>query len=354
VSGSRNKFFIAGIAGFFYGLLLFLYYYYDRYGVYPGSLPGLDAFVFLIYGIICGILFFVFSRILEKWISWKRSFGLRLIVNSLIQFLISGFLLIIVIWILEQTPDFGLKQISLLMQQSHSIFKLSIILAVSIIIINVFEFTWFSFFEYSRRKVERIRLEKEQLNLQFQILKSQLSPHFLFNNFNTIAALMEEDRKSAEIYIRRMVEAFEYILQLRDYELVTLKEEIGFVKTYLYLMKVRHGDSIHVDFSIDEKSNDLMLPQLTIQLLIENAIKHNYFSKKEPLLINVVNVSRDSILVENDKVPGKDELNSHNIGLNNINDRYSYFTENGLEIYDDNNYQVKVKLLDPSIIEGQL
>ncbi len=97
----RSKFLIATVAGFFSGLLLFLYYYYDRNGKFPGVWSGWDAFIFSSYGIISGILFLITSRILKKWSSWKKSFGIRFLLGFIIQLIISCGLLIVTIYVLE-------------------------------------------------------------------------------------------------------------------------------------------------------------------------------------------------------------------------------------------------------------
>ena len=133
-------------------------------------------------------------------------------------------------------------------------------------------------------------MQFRDLQKQYQVLKNQLNPHMLFNSLNTLQSLVRENPARAQNYIRELSRVLRYTLKEDDAHLVSLREEMDFVEAYIYLMKMRYEDNLHFDVHIDSCRMNLMLPPLSIQILIENAVKHNEISQRKPLTIHHLGV----------------------------------------------------------------
>jgi LytS/YehU family sensor histidine kinase len=167
-------------------------------------------------------------------------------------------------------------------------------------------------------------LKKESAVARYESLKSQVNPHFLFNSFNALTNLVYEDQDKAAKFIKQLSEVYRYVLDTREKETVSIQEELRFVKSYLYLQEIRFGDNLKVKLDLDNASGNVA--PLALQLLLENAIKHNIVSHENPLFVEM-KVSDGFIWVEN-KLLRKFVLgeNSSGMGLNNIRNRYKFLS----------------------------
>lgn len=191
------------------------------------------------------------------------------------------------------------------------------------------------------------QLKNQQIRTQYEVLQNQMSPHFLFNSLNTLTSIIPENADAAVSFTERLSEVYRYILQNKDRELVSLKEEVEFVQSYLYLLRMRYPDNLSVDFNIEEKYLDLTIPPLTLQMLAENAIKHNVVSKAKPLHIDIYIENGKSVIVKNN-LQRKDSLDkSTKTGLENIRKRYSILGQKEIDVITSpTNYMVAVPLID--------
>jgi len=146
---------------------------------------------------------------------------------------------------------------------------------------------------------ERALMQKELLLSQFQSLKNQVNPHFLFNSFSVLSSLINDDPEKASAFLSRLSKMYRYILENGEANLVTLQEELDFLKDYLYLLETRHEDSIKVDMNLGTDIKDYLLPTLSLQMLIENAVKHNRFSHHDPLMVKVYREGASYLVVQN-------------------------------------------------------
>lgn len=199
-------------------------------------------------------------------------------------------------------------------------------------------------------KLKRLEnLKKEKMEYQYETLKSQVNPHFLFNSFNTLIAIIDQDKDLAIDYVENLSDYFRSMIQYRDKDTITLKEELNMVNTYIYLQNKRFGK--HLDLQLDIPAqwiNHFRLPPLSLQLLIENAIKHNSVSHETPLYINVISTDHKSLLVSNNLNPKKQADPSTGIGLENIINRFKMLTERTVIISKtDNIFTVEVPLIEP-------
>ncbi|MDX2283751.1 MAG: histidine kinase [Bacteroidia bacterium] len=171
------------------------------------------------------------------------------------------------------------------------------------------------------------RRKREQLLAQFETLKNQVNPHFLFNCLNVLSSLLQEDVDLAETFITTLTRVYRYVLDIRDAELVSLGEELQFVKSYLFLHQIRFGNSLQVYLEVPAEYETWQLPPLTLQMLAENAVKHNVISREHPLTIEMAVEAPATFTVRNTFQPRQDPAGSTGIGLANLLARYQFLTD---------------------------
>lgn len=201
--------------------------------------------------------------------------------------------------------------------------------------------------EAATLKLEKAELEITQLISQQEQLKQQIHPHFLFNALGTLRALIKKNPLEADLYTSRLAKFLRASLSLAQQDLVTIQEEIDFLENYFNLQKMRFSDGIQLVIDIpNEIRSTNKIPVFTLQILAENAIKHNAFSLAEPLQLHIEYLSTGFLLIRNNTAAKYSKSVSTGIGLQNLKLRFSYFTEALPEIIQDENfYQIKIKVL---------
>lgn len=199
--------------------------------------------------------------------------------------------------------------------------------------------------ELETRKNELLRLQKENLQSQFETLRSQVNPHFLFNSLNVLTSLIKIEPELAEQFTIRLSMVYRYVLENKEKDLVNLETELDFLKAYTFLLDIRFSGKMKVVVNIPPEKLQLKVVPLALQLLIENAIKHNTFSKKMPLRVDVFSQD-DFLVVENNLQMRESHVQSTGVGLNNIASRYAYFTDRkAVSGIQDGKFIVKIPLL---------
>ena len=188
------------------------------------------------------------------------------------------------------------------------------------------------------------QMKREQLALQYETLKSQVNPHFLFNSLNAVTSLISTDPDKAIQFVKKLSEVFRYVLEQKDNELTTLDAELDFLDSYIFLQKIRFGENLKVNIDVQER-NRYIIP-LSLQMLIENAIKHNVVSKEFPLTIQISSKNGNYLVVSNN-LRKKPVMGSSNLGLENIRSRYGFFTANFVVVTEtENEFRVEIPLLE--------
>ncbi|WP_298519606.1 sensor histidine kinase [uncultured Kordia sp.] len=196
-------------------------------------------------------------------------------------------------------------------------------------------------------------LKKEMMTSKYNSLKNQISPHFLFNSLNTLTSLMYEDRDLASDFVSRLASCYRYILDNRESDLVSLEKELQFLDSFIFMMKVRHDGAIAIHTNIDSKPHKHVIPTLSIQMLVENALKHNYYSKEQPITIDIF-TKEDSLIVQNNIRKRSDSQASTQLGLANIKKRYTFYTKKEVRIEDTGEqFKVSMPLLSSDLINEQ-
>ncbi|QCX53180.1 2TM domain-containing protein [Elizabethkingia sp. JS20170427COW] len=201
----------------------------------------------------------------------------------------------------------------------------------------------------TRNKVWEQKVIATSANAQFESLKNQLDPHFLFNSLNTLSALIGENPKNAEHFTNQLSQIYRYILEMKDKELVSLEEEVNFAQTYIQLLKYRFEESIIYNIQIQEEDRLSFVVPLSLQLLLENCIKHNLATDTKPLQINIY-TENNFLIVENNLQKREQALSSSGIGLSNIANRYQLVTDRKvLMIQDEEKFKISLPLLTKKI-----
>jgi sensor histidine kinase YesM len=193
--------------------------------------------------------------------------------------------------------------------------------------------------------VDAEKLKKESMTAKYESLKNQVNPHFLFNSFNALSNLVYEDPDKAVKFIKQLSDVYRYVLDTREKEVMPLNEEMKFLQSYIYLQQIRFGDKLKFEISVNGAEG--YVAPLALQMLIENAIKHNIISEDDPLTITLY-ANSNFIIVKNN-LQRKEVLGepSAGVGLENISKRYEFLSNRPVEIIsDDQSFTVKLPLLN--------
>jgi hypothetical protein len=194
---------------------------------------------------------------------------------------------------------------------------------------------------WRKSAVDAERLRKESVEAQYNSLRNQVNPHFLFNSLNALTNLVYQNQDEAVKFIKQLSEVYRYVLSTRDKEVVSVEEEVKFLNSFLFLQQIRFGDKLKVDVKIGDIAG--FVAPLALQMLVENAIKHNVISEENPLMIKVYSNSQ-YLIVEN-TVLRKPVLpeESSGLGLENIRKRYQFLTDQLVKV-EENDFMFKVSL----------
>lgn len=199
---------------------------------------------------------------------------------------------------------------------------------------------------YTEREKEQ--LEKEKLRAELNQLKGIVNPHFLFNNLNSLSSLIGENPARAEAFLDELTKVFRYLLRNNQAELTILGQEILFIQSYYHLLQTRYGNGINLKIQVEKKYEDWLLPPLTLQLLVENAVKHNRLQKEHPLYIEIISATGNILTVRNTVFKREGVVESTGFGLQNINARYKMLNLAGVSIEKDHWYfTVTIPLIEP-------
>lgn len=206
---------------------------------------------------------------------------------------------------------------------------------------------------YFMDKLKKSQVEAEQLKkitaeAQFEALRNQINPHFLFNCFNVLSSLVYKDADTSAKFISQLSNVYRYLLYNQDKKVVTLKEELDFLDSYIFLIKIRFGENIAIRNEITSDTEKYYLPPVVMQMLIENAIKHNIVSKKSPLEISIQSHNSSLIVTNNLQLKEIKEESTY-IGLQNIQSRYLFLSDKPVKIEKtENRFSVTLPLLEIS------
>jgi len=344
---------LVGLVSAALGTLFFGYLHYSEKGAFPvlaHTTSGLLLSIAL--GCLAGFAAYYLNHMLDKWLPWKSGFALRFSVGYVVQVIVITAILLGLSSALLNAggPSIFWKGFSV--NDADLKWKLFILILATSFIYKVIYTILFSYKQYAVAQIETVQNERRQLELQFEALKSQLSPHYLFNSLNTISSLIYNDPQTAEQFIRRLALTYQYILSTQHKKYVLLSDEIEFVQSYYYLLRIRFQQSLTLEINLPNSVINSPIPPLTLQLLVENAVKHNTISQDKPLFIYISAIDNTELRITNTKNDSEQTSASFRIGLENIRKRYQFFTNRKIEIKDDEKFIVSlpvIKLKQPSL-----
>lgn len=215
----------------------------------------------------------------------------------------------------------------------------SIIISV---LFNCFAVLLIEFYVNRRNSHE---LQKEYIKMQYRQLKSQINPHFLFNSLNVLVSLINKDSNRASEYVKKLSEVYRYVLTYDMKDLVTLKDELDFITNYMEILILRFGKGLSFNIEVEQDYLSYHIPPMTLQLLVENAVKHNITSASCPLTIQIF-IDNGMLCVSNNVNPRNHVESSNGIGLNNLNEKFRLLTNKKIRIeVNESVYLVKLPLL---------
>jgi sensor histidine kinase YesM len=220
---------------------------------------------------------------------------------------------------------------------------------LSVVLITIFVGTFLHgrgfFLSWKASFQEAEEHKRAALAAKYEALKNQVNPHFLFNSFNVLSNLVYKDADLAAEFIQQLSKVYRYVLETQQHELIALEQELEMLKAYLFLLEIRFGDALEIELQVEARPEDAVVP-LTLQMLAENAVKHNIASKKKPLKL-FIRRQKDILIVGNSLQLKNNEQSSLGVGLPNIQERYRYLCGQELQIdTTEDTFTVKVPILE--------
>ncbi|MFC4817048.1 MULTISPECIES: 2TM domain-containing protein [unclassified Flavobacterium] len=224
-----------------------------------------------------------------------------------------------------------------------------VVAVIITLFVSVSFYAFYFYKTYQENKIKEQRIIAGTASAKFESLKNQIDPHFLFNSLNVLSSLIEENPESAQKFTTSLSKIYRYVLEQRDKELVSVEEELSFAKTYMNLLKMRFENSITYELPSDFDNPEARVVPLSLQLLLENTIKHNVVSEKKPLHIRIY-VENNYLIIENNLQKKEVLQDRKGVGLQNIVNRYALISERKVLIEEnDVFFKVKIPILTKQI-----
>jgi len=310
---------------------------------YPSGFRSLGTMMYVLFYSYCiGIpsiaLITMADKRLDRRFPWLKSPFKKLILTLVMQ--ISIVLLIVMIvqiaFLIVNKNNFN---------QLYKQFSVGFIWAVSITVFGIAVANGFLFFKnWKQSAINEEILKREKLAIEYEALRNQVNPHFLFNSLTALTTLVHQDADMAEAFIRKFSDVYRYILENRDQEIVSLQKELLLIGNMAYLYHYRHGVNLKIELELESSDEKYILP-MALQMLLENALKHNIISGVKPLTVKIFE-DEDFVVVWNNLQLKNNVADSNNVGLGNIRLRYSYLSVKPVIIEKTDQYfQVKIPIL---------
>ena len=276
-------------------------------------------------------------RSLNRIYPFERNFLIRLIIQVSTSFVIVFGIRALVIYLAQTGLDYR-------MPEEYRAFAYIIDVLFLALLNAVFIGDYFVE-QWKKSALEREQLQKANMHSQFEALKNQVNPHFLFNSFTTLSELIYEDKEKASRYVDQLSVVYRYILKNNNVDAVTLRAELEFLNAYLYLLEIRYPSQLTVNIVVAPKDLEKRIPPITLQILLENAIKHNVISAESPLSVSITGDDGWLTIDNNIQLKSNRQVGSR-LGLKNIQRRYQLLDNKKVSVQDQRgHFTVKLPLL---------
>lgn len=309
------------------------------------SAPSKNRNMDIIGSIVITFLIWIGNLKIDNYLNvffpWEINHKKRIIIQLLISLTYSSTIIFLSMLALNEfVCEIPLRKQGIILKTS-----LIIGLLVTLIILSI-EIGAQFFKDWKKTLVEVENYKMENIQSQLQNLKNQLNPHFLFNNLSVLTSLVYQDQDKAAEFIKQLSNVYRYLLENKNHELISVQEEMTFMESYFFLLKIRFGNNINFIVNISESDFQFKIPPLSIQTLVENGIKHNEISSANPLTITI-DIENRYLKVCNPIQLRTDVGESTKIGLQNIKDRYAFLTNKEVIITNnENSFCVSLPLLE--------
>ena len=224
-----------------------------------------------------------------------------------------------------------------------------LVLVFSLLIVAIYELVY-SLGAFNQLALETEKLKRENLQSQLDSLKEQIKPHFLFNSLSTLLGLIDENKDRSKKFVEELAYVYRYLLQSSEHELIPLSEELAFIKAYYYLLKTRFEDGLLLDIYIGNETAQQLIPPLTLQILLENAVKHNLISTSRPLRVSIHVSGEHEIEIVNNLQRKISPVLSTGTGLVNLMTKYTLLQQPKPEIFETpDQFKVRIPLIPNSM-----
>ena len=282
---------------------------------------------------------------LDKVFAADRFTPKRILIGFLASFLIS----IVVIFLLRIFEDVIVEGITFNEFLNHETLSNYLVASILTFVVTLAFHAFYFYKAYSDSKVKEQKIIAGTASAQFESLKNQIDPHFLFNSLNVLSSLIEENPDNAQRFTTSLSKIYRYVLEQKDKELVSVSEELAFAKTYMNLLKMRFENSITYELPEDFDNQEAKVVPLSLQLLLENTIKHNVVSEQKPLHIKIY-IENNYLIVENNLQKKEVLQDRRGVGLQNIVNRYGLISERKMHIEESPEiFKVKIPILTKQI-----
>ena len=305
----------------------------------------INFLLYQLYSFVLGFSNMYFFDYMER-ISWKKNDTLKRIIIGIIGSTVLTLIGLFFLRAFTSVALYGKSFQNFIANEKFQYYQFGLWITLTIVII--FHLVYF-YNKYQQNKIKEQKVIAGTASAKFDALKNQLDPHFLFNSLNVLTSLIEENPENAQKFTTSLSKVYRYVLEQKNKELVSVDEELEFAKTYMLLLKMRFEDSIV--FDIPEKANnpESKVVPLSLQLLLENAVKHNTVTSNKPLHIKIYE-DGDSLVVENNLQAKQIVKKSSGVGLNNIMQRYDLLTNKKININKEaNRFTVAIPMLTKQI-----
>lgn len=331
------------------GGIVFIFSFLIRFATFGTAIFNKSLYVFFLYCMLYSVVLYIVNAsiftYLDKVFKDSRFSNKRIFIGFISSFFISLF----VIFVLRIFTNVVIERRPILSflanEEASTYIENSVITFIILLIFHALHF----YKIYQENKVIQQKIIAGTANAKFESLKNQIDPHFLFNSLNVLSSLIEENPDNAQRFTTSLSKIYRYVLEQKDKELVSVEDELSFAKTYMNLLKMRFENSLFYELPAGNINPDAKVVPLSLQLLLENTVKHNVVSEQKPLHIRIF-VEKDCLVIQNDLQKKEVLQDRQGVGLQNIVNRYGIITDRKVIIeQDEKNFSVKIPILTKQI-----
>ncbi|WP_417940098.1 2TM domain-containing protein [Flavobacterium sp. RS13.1] len=337
------------LKAFLVGGIVFIFSFLIRFASFGTAIFNKRLYIFFLYCMLYSVVLYIVNAsiftYLDKVFKDNRFSNRRIFIGFISSFFISIF----VIFLLRIFTNVVIEKRPILTflanEEASTYIENSVITFIILLIFHALHF----FKMYQENKVIQQKIIAGTANAKFESLKNQIDPHFLFNSLNVLSSLIEENPDNAQRFTTSLSKIYRYVLEQKDKELVSVEDELSFAKTYMNLLKMRFENSLFYELPAININPDAKVVPLSLQLLLENTVKHNVVSEQKPLHIRIF-IDKDYLVIQNDLQKKEVLQDRQGVGLQNIVNRYGIITDRKVLIeQDEKNFSVKIPILTKQI-----